>query len=412
MERLRTQIRGRLTALPVYYGWLVASVCFVCSLLTFGTVYSFGVLLDPILTDFDRSYGGTSAMFSVQSVVTFGSAALLGIVIDRHGVQRLMAVGTALVVGGLLLASRAQTFPMVVAAYGIVSAAGFGTIFVISYATPSRWFTRHRGLATAFATSGTGIGIVVVPPVVSTLLPRIGWRGGYVTLAGSFLVVYSVAWVVLEDRPGDVGALAKDVERPAESRSLRERVRAVCRIGWSPSFILLFTAVLFAFAPAYVMLVHAVEHTSQAGIGRGVGIVAISLMGGMNVVGKFVVGPLADRAGTLRTMALCAMCTGTGGIATPLVGEPWTFLGITALLGFGYGGMGALLSPAIAEMFGTLNINALFGLVATSFAITGSVVPYLSGAGFDVVGTFTPAFLIAGGAGWAAVGLFLAADGG
>ena len=47
-------------------------------------------------------------------------------------------------------------------------------------------------------------------------------------------------------------------------------------------------------------------------------------------------------------------------------------------------------------LFGTDDLYALFALTSRSFAIAGSVAPYLSGAGYEVFGTFQPEFVTAG----------------
>jgi len=411
--RFERAIRVRLTALPVYYGWVVVAVCFACSLGIFGAVYSFGVLFDPIVNEFGRSYGGTSVIFSVQSVVTFGSAALLGVGVDRYGVRQLMPVATVLSVSGLVLAGLAPSFLVVVVAYSVVAATGFGIVFVIAYSTTTQWFTERRGFATALATSGTGFGIVLVPPVISALVPHVGWRGGYFALAAGLGTVFFVAIMLLDDSPHDVEGVSTARADPAPRRrttAFGEQLGTVLRAGRSPPFVLLFVGLLLALAPAYVMLVHGVEHATEAGVGRTVGVVAISTLGGMNVVGKFLVGPLADRVGTLRALSMCAVSTGVGGLAMSQVDAVGPFLAVTAFMGVGYGGIGALLSPAVAEMFGTLDVNALFGLVSLSLAITGSVVPYVAGVGFDAFGTFGPSFLVGGVTAWTAVALFFVAD--
>jgi OFA family oxalate/formate antiporter-like MFS transporter len=407
---IERSLRSRLATLPVYYGWFVVTVCFVCSTITFGTIYSFSVFLDPILSEFGRSYANTSAIFSIQSIVTFGSGAVLGITIDRYGVRSSMAVGGGLAVVGLLVASTSTSFLGVVGAYGIVVAAGLGVVFVISYATPPRWFDRRRGVATAIAASGAGVGILVGPSTVSVLLPHVGWRGAYAVLAGVFFVVIVVSLVVLADGPHDIDSVsASRIGEPdgESGAGLLEQIRLVGRAAQSPSFLLVFLGLVCAFSPAYVMLVHLVEHATDVGFSRSTGVLALSVVGGMNVVGKFLVGPLADGIGTVRTLALCAVSIGTGALLVPLAGVPLALITVVALMGVGYGGMGALISPVIAELFGTLNINALFGLVALSFAITGSVAPYVAALIFDATGSFIPAFIAGGVLGWVAVGVFV-----
>jgi OFA family oxalate/formate antiporter-like MFS transporter len=63
------------------------------------------------------------------------------------------------------------------------------------------------------------------------------------------------------------------------------------------------------------------------------------------------------------------------------------------VFGLGYGGSIALLSPMLADLFGTGNINALLGVTSAAFAIAGSVAPFLAGLSYDVYGSFVPGFL-------------------
>jgi len=71
-------------------------------------------------------------------------------------------------------------------------------------------------------------------------------------------------------------------------------------------------------------------------------------------------------------------------------------LGFAVVYGLAYGGNGALLSSLIVELFGRDNINAVFGLVSIAFGISGLLAPAAAGATYDALGTYDPAFLVAG----------------
>jgi MFS family permease len=83
-----------------------------------------------------------------------------------------------------------------------------------------------------------------------------------------------------------------------------------------------------------------------------------------------------------------------GGIGLLLgVPEPSGVLFAAVIFGFGWGIQIGLLAPLVADLFGTLSINALLGLVLGNAAIAGSLGPYLAGLGFDLFGTYRPAYL-------------------
>jgi hypothetical protein len=75
------------------------------------------------------------------------------------------------------------------------------------------------------------------------------------------------------------------------------------------------------------------------------------------------------------------------------VSDPMGVLAAAVVFGFGWGINIGLLAPTVADLFGTLGINALVGVIFGTIAVAGSLVPYLTGLAFDLFGTYRPAFL-------------------
>lgn len=405
-------VRTRLSRLGFYYGWVVVAACFLCSAVGFGVIYSFSVFFGHIATEFGQSAASTSFIFSLQSVVTFGTAAVVGVLVDRFGVRRLLALGTVLVGGGLYGASQLETLLGVLVAYGVVAAAGLAIVITVAFATTPQWFGRRRGLSTGIATSGTGIGILLAPPFAALLIEASGWRAAYLGFTVVAVALLGLATLVLADGPPDLGVDTSDefgAEDPpsGSDEPLREQLGDLREIVTTLPFAVLFVGVLFAYTPPFLVLVFVVEHATDAGLGQGTGILAVSLVGAMNIVGKNLAGPASDRFGMAL---LVAACSGLMGVTTGLLSvapSSLAVVGLAVLFGVGYGGVGALVAPLIADLFGTGNLYSLFGLTSIAFAIGGSVVPYLAGVGRDTFGTFVPVFAVGGVAGLLAAALFV-----
>ncbi|MEF8887264.1 MAG: MFS transporter [Haloarculaceae archaeon] len=394
-------VRTRLARTRIYYGWVVVAGCFLGAMITFGTMYSFSVFFGFIADAFERSHSGTALVLSLQTVVTFGGAAALGFVIDRYGTRRLFALAALVVGAGLVGVSQAPSFLGVVLAYGVVTAAGLGVVYVVSYATIPRWFERRRGFATAVATSGAGVGIIVGPPLASTLIDRLGWQRAYLGLAVLVVALLLLVAFLIDDNPAAMD-LDTGREFPTETPTTqaagawRAQLGDVAGIATSRAFAFAFLGYLLIGIPISIPAAHMVEFATSAGIGRQAGVLAVSVLGGMNVAGKFLVGPVADRVGIPPALAACSALIGVGSLGMAVAGASTVLLAVTVVFGLGYGGAIALLSPMLADLFGTENLNALFGLTGITFAIAGSLAPYLAGVGFDTFGTYTPVFLVAG----------------
>lgn len=398
-------LRGRLLRTRVYYGWYIVIGCFFLSMITAGTIFSFSVFLGPVLEAFGQTHASTSLIFSLQSLVTFGGAAVLGFAVDRYGVRRLLLISALLVVSGLLGASQSPSFIFVVVFYGFVAAAGLGITFVVAYTTPPRWFDRRRGLATGIAVSGWGVGILAFPPYAEVLIGELGWQGAYIGLGFTILLAITIAVILLADRPGELNidvqdefitpeARANAKDQTVETRSIRVQILDTIQIAKTRLFGLVFIGLLFAFVPSLAILVYLVEFAESVGLSRGVGVLGVSLIGALNVVAKFIAGAVADRIGMDITMVICVGLMFIATVLLVLVPTPVSIIILAAIFGLGYGGIAALMSPLVANLFGTADLSALFGVTSIGFAITGVTVPYFVGTMFDLIGTYEIPFLI------------------
>ncbi|MEA5388126.1 hypothetical protein VB779_14495 [Haloarculaceae archaeon H-GB11] len=129
--------------------------------------------------------------------------------------------------------------------------------------------------------------------------------------------------------------------------------------------------------PSFAISAHVVEFTSTTGFGRAVGIAALSAIGVGDVTGKFSIGYLSDRLPTDRAhvLALCGVVVGTATAALTVAPSGATVLGLAVVFGISRGGVGALVTPVLADLFGNDNLNTLYGIASLGLAVTGAVAP-------------------------------------
>lgn len=72
----------------------------------------------------------------------------------------------------------------------------------------------------------------------------------------------------------------------------------------------------------------------------------------------------------------------------------WVFYMSALLFGAGYGGLVALESPVVAELFGLKSHGAILGIVFFSATMGGACGPFVAGRMFDATGSYQVAFLI------------------
>ena len=84
----------------------------------------------------------------------------------------------------------------------------------------------------------------------------------------------------------------------------------------------------------------------------------------------------------------------------------WMLFVFAAVYGFAHGGFFTVMSPTLAEFFGTGSHGVIFGCVLFSGTIGGAIGPLLAGSLFDMSGNYGVVFMILTGFG--VLGLLLA----
>ncbi len=123
------------------------------------------------------------------------------------------------------------------------------------------------------------------------------------------------------------------------------------------------------------------------------------------MLGRFVMGVAIDRIGGKRSLIICFSIFLCGFIWLQMARETWMLFLFAVIYGFAHGGFFTVVSPTLAELFGTGSHGLLFGIVLFSGTIGGAIGQLLAGYTFDVTGSYQMVFLVLSGL--AGVGLVL-----
>lgn len=388
----------------IYYGWIIVFACILASIAIFGTSYAFGVFYDAFIREFAVSRTVLAVVFGLQTALIYVTGVAAGQVIDRYGRRQTAAVSGGLLTVGLLWTALARSYLELLVGFGIVSAVGMGGLYVIGYASVPLWFERRRGTATALASAGLGVGLVVVPPSANALITTVGWRRALVTIAVTVAVLSMVVSLLFADDPADVGADRRVDQTESETPENLEntadggpgRIQAVIT---SPRFLLVFVGWVLLFSPLYVLLSHVALYTDDIGFGRSLGVFSITVIGIATTGARLGIGTLSDRIGRTRTFVLFGALMGSATLGLVFAPTPTVFLAFVTVFGIGYGGCGGLLGALVADLFGNAHLNTLFALMSLSLGVAGIVAPPLAGFVFELMGGYAPALLGIGSGG-------------
>jgi len=384
----------------LYYGWIVLLACFIIAVIGFGIQYSFGVFFKSLEVDFGLTRTLTSAIFSAFLLLCPVFGVLNGWVLDRYG-PRLIIILMGFFTGlSLLLTSRASVPWHLFASYSLLLAVGTGALFPVLMSIVSRWFIKRRGLALGLVGSGISAGIMVMAPVSAYLISGYGWRLSYFILGlVGFFVITPLA--LLQRRaPSEVSALPEGERLEAINLgstegqsynapgdfSLLQAVRA--RNFW----LIFFMWFLCTFC-VYTITAHIIPHAIDLGITPTRAATILSLVGGMGVVGRVVMGRVSDSIGRKQAILSCALPMAGAMLWLIWSSDLWMLYLFAVIFGFSYGGYVAPIAALIGDTFGLRNLGIIMAVVDAGWCTGGALGPVFTGYIFDISGNYFFAFL-------------------
>jgi MFS family permease len=370
------------------YAWLRLAVSVLMATIGSVGMWSVVVALPAVQAEFALGRGAASLPYVMTTLGFAFGGILFGRLSDRFGVA-LPAIGASIVLAaGYLASAAAANLWQFALAQGLLVGGGSSATFGPLIVDVSHWFRRRRGIAVAIVASGTYVAGAIWPPVVQHLIAAEGWRQTHVHIGLFCLVTLIALAFALRRRPPVLHDI--DTEIKGTSGSL----------GLSPTalMIALSVASIGCCVAMAVPQVHIVAYCGDLGYGVARGAEMLSLMLGCGIVSRIASGFIADRLGGLATLLLGSVLQATAltlylwfdGLASLFV--------ISALFGLFQGGVVPMYAIIVREYFPPGEAGARLGIVlmASLFGMAGG--GWLSGAIFDLTGSYQAAF--ANGVAW------------
>ena len=373
-----------------FYGYNIVAAGFVIQAVCVGAMFTYGVFFKELQDTFGWSRTMISGASSMAFLIMGGGAAVAGALNDRIG-PRIILTTTAFAMGiGYLLMAGIQSLWQLYLLYGLLVALGFATHDVITLSTTARWFVKRRGTMSGLLKVGTGVGQLTVPLIASSLIVVYGWRQTYLILGGFTLITLVAAAQLMRRDPQSLG-LQPDGESQNIQNSLAPNATAelaIAVIARSKLFWYICLAEFAGFFSIFTIVVHIVPYARDIGLSATIAAGLLSTIGGVSMLGRVVMGAANDQLGGRKSLIICFIVLSASLVWLLLASNAWMLYLFAIVYGFAHGSLFTVISPTIAELFGTKSHGLLFGLVLFSGTLGGSAGPLLAGFLFDQTGTY------------------------
>jgi len=388
---------GRL-APRVFYGWWVAAgaclISFACAGVGF---YSQGVLLDALCNERGWSRASVSGATGLYFVVSGFAGLAVGRGVDRFGPRGFIAVGACVLALSLVAIGRVESVGMLYVWIPLMAlgASLGGPVPTASIVT--RWFVRLRARAMTVSQTGVSVGGILLVPLASWLIRAHGLPAAMTGLAllvvGTALPV--VAFVLrtdpekhglVADGHADTAALARaqTADPPQRFFRTRDALRAPAFWGLMLAFGLGFFAQVGFLAHQLAWLRERIGPTEAA--------LAVSATALGSVVGRFLVGPIADRVEKQRIGVVLFLVQAVATLAFAHAPGFATASAASFAFGMTMGNIFMMQPLLVGEFFGIAAFGSVFGTLALGTQLASGVGPWAVGVAYDRLGGYPHAF--------------------
>ncbi|KAI0506251.1 major facilitator superfamily domain-containing protein [Xylaria bambusicola] len=355
---------GGLTAwLVVLGGWCCSfsSPGWVNSVGSFQQYYEVGPLKDYSSSDI-------SWIVALQLFFLFALGPVVGILYDNYGPRPLIIGGTLIHVVGLMLASLAKEYYQFILTQGVVSAIGVACIYSPAIACVGTWFAKKRGIAMGIMVTGSSIGGVVFPIMISRLVDSVGYPWAIRSAGFLILGLQIVPMITVKSRV-----------KPVPKKMPMGRLAAPFT---EFRFLLLLIGIFVLTYGIFIPIVYlAVQGFQEAHTSEQLSQYLVSIFNGTSLFGRLFAGFGADKVGIWNVFIIACALSGITELALWIPAKtPSIAIGFAVQFGFVSGAFIGLVGALPILVSPPAEIGYRLGVVFLAVSIPALTVAPIGGA--------------------------------
>ena len=356
---------------PILFGTLIV-------LMAMGTRATFGLFMQPMGVHHGWSREIFSMAFALQNISWGLGAILAGMMADRLGSARTVALAAFLYAMGLIGTRLATTEIELYLTAGVLVGLGqAGTTFAVILPVIARSAPpSYRSTAMGIATAGGSLGQFLVVPSGQLLIDTMSWTGAYWVFSIFMAMAIPMAWF-LRGKP--TNSLPNELSmKQAISQALKHR--SFHFLFWSYFVCGFHTAFITLHLPSFVV---------DGGLNATTGAIAIGLIGLFNVFGSYWSGRLGGIYSKKNLLAIIYSLRAFGILwlmIMPL--SPLVIYVFAAWMGLFWLGTVPLTQGLIGQIYGFRFAATLSGMVFLGHQIGSFVGVWLGGKVHAVTGNY------------------------
>ena len=405
--------------LPFFYGWVIVAVATLGIIMSIpGQTMGVSVFTDHLINATGLSRLELTYTYMIGTLASSLLLPRAGTLLDRHG-SRVTAFSTCLVLAATLcvlsqvdrIANALGDAEQNVATAAVLLTIGFlvlrlsgqGILTMASRTMMTKWFERHRGLASGISGVFVSGGFAIAPLALQGLIDLGDWRGAWFGLAAAVGVgMSSVVWLLYRDNPEECGmqmdgALFVDAGTSDTSTNPKATEEVSYTRGEAIRTVH-FWYVTVALSLSAMVYTGITFHIVDLGIETGIGGRAAVRLFLPNAIVSTSVGLISgwasDRISIRPLVVAFLIAQGAGFVGAGRLAE-MPFM-VMMVVGWGVSGglFGTLMNVAMPNFFGRTHLGAIASIQMSCMVAGSALGPAFLAAAKTYIGSYRDGLLI------------------
>ncbi|KAM6510901.1 hypothetical protein FSOLCH5_011347 [Fusarium solani] len=338
--------------------WLVVLGAWCCSFSSPGWINSVGSFQQYYEVGPLKGYSSSTIAWipSLQIFFLFALGPVVGILFDKYGPRPLIIGGTLLHVFGLMMASLARTYYQFILSQGV------------SLACMTTWFFKRRGAAMGIMATGSSVGGVIFPIMISRMIKSTGYPWAMRTAAFLILGLQTIAILTVRPRT-----------KPAPKKIPAGRYAApFTEIPFVILLLGIFVLTYGIFIPIDYLAVQAFQ---EAHVSEEMAQYLVSIFNAASLFGRLVAGYGADIIGRWNMFIIACALSGISEFAVWIPAKHSSIaIGFAIMFGFASGAFIGLSGALPISVSPPAEIGYRLGVLLLAISIPALTMAPIGGA--------------------------------
>lgn len=345
-------------------------------MLCIGSVYAYSIIASELISKYNFTTANSQVIFG--TIIAFFPLTMIfvGKLAKKMRYKYFGYIAGILFFAGYALATYSNgNFILMLLGIGVLGGIATGFGYWLAITSPVQWFPEKKGLITGVATAGFGLGAIFMSEIFQYLLGK-----GY-----SVFEIFKIIAIGY----GSIIVIISNFLFQPETVNDESEVIKVRTIVNNKLFRKLILGMFLGTFAGLLIIGNLNIIGSQHDISNHFLVLGVAFFALFNFLGRLLWGIISDHIGASKSIFLSLLFQSLSIFSLNLFQlSEISYLIISLLIGFGFGGNFVLFAKETAHEFGVKNFGSIYPYVFLGYAIAGLTGPISGGILFDLANSF------------------------